>query len=175
MLRRATSADGRIGWTFSLATGLLIVWACFLAFVTWLDWLGVLTFLVAILPLWLSQGMYFLLVIVLLIWLRAVLGSAHRSRLARSVLALSIVWLLVLPFIPWTSEKALLIQSSRIQRGMTEAEVRTIMGSYQTNPHLYTRANGVEGLTFCYDDVCNSTAEVDFVFGQVVRVWYDLD
>jgi len=175
MLRQGTSADERIGWTFSFATGLLSVWACFVAFVTWLDWHGALAYFVAHYPLWFSRGMYFLLVIVLLVWVRAVLGSAQRSRLGRSVVALSIVWLLVLPFIPGTPMKALIMGAARLGPGMSAAQVQAIMMTHQ----------GVhkQGGIFCTDDAwendkcdpSSSSVSVYMEGDHLVSVSIDLD
>jgi hypothetical protein len=155
---------------------LLTIWVGLLSLITWLDLHNAFLIfaqhnsLLMFPTYWIVLGVLVGIPFspLLLFWKR---GLPHVLRIP---VVIGVLWLLALPFIPSTTGKALLMQSNRIQRGMTKAEVRTIMGSYRTKPHGYTRANGVEGLTFCYD-VCDITAEVDFVSGQVVRVWYDLD
>jgi hypothetical protein len=78
-------------------------------------------------------------------------------------------------------EKALMRNGARIQIGMTEPQVRATMAGFPSGKLSYypTGRRGLtrelEGLTFCADDVCDTTAEVDFVAGQVVRVWFDTD
>ena len=94
----------------------------------------------------------------------------------RIPLALGIIWLLVLPFIPPTADIALEIQASHIQIGMTEAEVRTIMAGYKSGGSGFAHASDVVGLAFCTDDpLCETSAQIDFVSGRVVRVWIDTD
>jgi hypothetical protein len=94
----------------------------------------------------------------------------------RVPLALGIVWLLVLPFIPPTADIMLVRQSSRIQIGMTEAEVRTIMAGYRSRGSGFAHADGVVGVAFCTDDpLCETSAQVQFASGQVVRTWVDTD
>ena len=95
--------------------------------------------------------------------------------LFRIPLVLGMVWLLMVPFIPLIPDLLLDVQTSRIRVGMTEAEVRTIMAGYRSNPYTYTDANGVERLTFCYDDACDTNTEVEFAAGRVVRARFRLD
>ncbi len=109
--------------------GLLTVWIVFIGLVTGLDWLGLFSSFFAALPLWLGRGAFFLVVVVLLVGLRVVLRSAHRAQIQRTALALGIAWLLVLPFIPWTAEKTLIIRYALLAPGMTEMKVQAIMGT----------------------------------------------
>jgi hypothetical protein len=111
----------------------------------------------------------------LLFWRR---GLPHVLRIP---LVLGIVWLLVLPFFSLTAEQALMRDASRISMGMTEAQVRATMAGYRSGIMIDypTGRNGrtpVRGITICTDDpLCETSANVDFASGRVVRVWYDLD
>jgi hypothetical protein len=79
------------------------------------------------------------------------------------------------PITPPIADILLDVQTSRIKAGMTEAEVRTIMAGYRSNPSTSTDANGVERLTFCYDDACDTNTEVEFGAGRVVRASFRWD
>lgn len=157
-----------------LKNGWPIGWVCFVGLLTWFDWQGAYI-LYGILPSWLSRGVYFFLVIVLLLWLRAVLGSGHRSRLQRGVLAFCILWLMILPLIAWRPEKALMRDAAGLQIGMTKARVRMTMAGYRQSQSGFAHEEDVEGIKFCADDLCETSAKVEFADGQVVRVWVDTD
>jgi hypothetical protein len=107
-------------------SGGLIGWLCFVGFVTWLDWLGLIPYFIV----GFGRFAFFLIVIVLLFALGAVLRSAHMARLQRAILVLSILWLLVLPFIPWKTEKALIIGYLALVPGMPRTVVHTIMTAH---------------------------------------------
>jgi hypothetical protein len=153
---------------------LLTIWVGLVGFITWLD-RGGLYILYGSLPSWLTQGIYFLLVVVLLLWLRAVLGSDYLSRFHRGVLAFCIIWMMILPLIPWTSEKALMRDAARIQIGMTKAQVQAILAGYRWGKSGFYHAEDIEGLAFCADDLCETSAQVQFAAERVVRVWVDTD
>jgi hypothetical protein len=68
------------------------------------------------------------------------------------------------------------MQSNRIEIGMTEAQVGAIMRDYRPRASAFVHAEDVEGLAFWANDPMSETsAQVDFVSGRVVRVWYDTD
>jgi hypothetical protein len=90
-------------------------------------------------------------------------------QILRGALMLGLAWLLMLPFTPPIADVLLDVQTSRIEVGMTEAEVRTIMVGYRSNPYTSTDAPGVAGVTFCYDAACDTNANVEFRAGRVVR------
>ncbi len=94
----------------------------------------------------------------------------------RGLLTLGIAWLLMVPFTPPIADIQLDRQASRIQVGMTETEVRTIMSSYRSSASGFAHADGIVGVAFCTDDPqCETSAQVQFAAGRVVRVWVDTD
>jgi hypothetical protein len=154
-----------------------IGWVAFLAIVTWLDWLGVFAFVVGSSSLVVSRGMFFVVVVLLLIWLRAVLGSDTVSQVQRIALALGIVWLLVLPCIPWDPQKSLIMDAARLRQGMTNAQVRSIMATHQG-----VHDSDGRGIFFCADpdwrnDVCENGTNVtaQMIGGQLDSVDIDMD
>jgi len=94
----------------------------------------------------------------------------------RGLLAIGIVWLLALPFLPSAAEMALWRDASRIQAGMTVAEAESIMAGYSGGTTQSDRANGVGSFVYCADVACETTAHFDFAGGHVVSaVWFDTD
>jgi hypothetical protein len=83
-------------------------------------------------------------------------------RLQRGMLILGIVWLLVLPSIPWTHTKALLLDAKRLSRGMTVTQVHAIMADHG----------------FYYYDTQTLCAEGVYIhvpYDRVEGVWMDLN
>ena len=146
MLRQGTAADVFIRWGFYLAVDLMIGYACFLACVTWLDWLGFFSMLIALFGVRASQVIYLGMVIILLYRVVAVLKTKRYSRFRRAVLAISLVWLLVLPFIPWSDEKVMITASALLVPGMTKGQVQAIMSA---RPGAHDIENA--GTLFCTD------------------------
>jgi hypothetical protein len=147
----------------------LTIWPGLVGFITWFavqD--GFLYF-----PYWISVGLLLALanVPLLLCW-----EFGHRHIL-RIPFLLGIVWLLVLSFVPFNANQALVMRRNQIQIGMTQAQVRAVMSGYRAHKSGFERPAGVEeGLGFCTDDPdCAYSVQVDFVSGRVVRVWYDTD
>lgn len=118
MLRRILPAD------------VPLIWIGFTIVVTWLDWVGLISYFFAAFPLVLSRIAFLVLVVLLLVGLCAVLRATHTMQILRMMLALSIVWLLVLPFIPWTPQKALITRYSLLVPGMSKATVQAIMTAH---------------------------------------------
>jgi hypothetical protein len=154
--------------------GFLITWVGFVALVTWLDWLGLFFFAFAFFPVWIGKGLVFLMVVLLLLELLAVLGSEEISRLRRVMLAFGILWLLVLPSIRWTPNKAMIIDTTRLHIGMTEAQARAIMTPYHGG---YAGGNKNE-LVYCRSDDCPDDAtlvRVRLVNKIVASIWIEPD
>jgi hypothetical protein len=126
----------------------IILLLCFVGFVTWLDWVGLFAIAFGNAGLVVGQSMVFIMVIGLLIALGAVLRSAESPRYKRWIVALSIVWLLILPCIPWDSQKALIMDAASLRLGMTKAQVQAIMARH---PGVHKGDSGERGLTFCAD------------------------
>jgi hypothetical protein len=171
MLRQGTAADVLIRWGFFFAVDLMIGYACFLACVTWLDWVGLIPFMFVLFGVWFSRIMFFLILILLLVALRAVLRSAHMARLRRAVLVLGILWLLVLPFIPWKAEKVLLTGYVLLVPGMPRTLVHSIMTAH---PGIHDP--GYTGGIFCTevewkDNSCplSGTFVITNMFGDVLE------
>jgi preprotein translocase subunit Sss1 len=110
LLQRLPIAKEHTMLQHKTSIGLLIVWVGFVGFVIWLDWLGGIAYILAGFPVWFGRSVFFLVVIVLLLALSAVLLSKHMAWLQRDLLTIGMVWLLVLPFIPWKPEKVLIIE-----------------------------------------------------------------
>jgi hypothetical protein len=127
-----------------IISGELIGWLCFVGFMTWLDWLGFFTMLIALFGVRASQVIYLGVALILLCGIVAVFRTKDYSRFLRALLALGLVWLLVLPFIPWRDEKVMISQSALLIPGMTKAQVQSIMSAY---PGAHDRGNG--GTSFC--------------------------
>jgi hypothetical protein len=72
--------------------------------------------------------------------------ASHIARLQRTVVAIGIVWLLVLPFIPWRTDKVLVLQYFLLVPGMTTTQVQTIMGAF---PGIHNMSKS--GYIFCGD------------------------
>ena len=145
----------------------LTVWAGLVGFITWLD----------LHNLFISMP-YFPFVVVLLFpaLFLFMLWEDAPSPMVRTKPVTGVAWLIRLPFIPSTAEKALLLQKNRIEIGMTEAQVRAIMRDYRPHVSNFVHAEGVEGLAFWTNDPLSETSvQVDFVSGRVVSVWYDTD
>jgi hypothetical protein len=164
---------------------LLTIWIGLVGFITWLDLHNAFLLFAQPNPLLIFPTYLIALVVLvgfpflplLLFWRR---GLPHMLRIP---LVLGIVWLLVLPYLPLTTEQALIRDASRISMGMTEAQVRATMAGYRPGimsnyPSGRLGPLPVQGITICADDpLCETTANVDFDFtsGRVVRVWFDLD
>jgi hypothetical protein len=145
----------------------LISWVGLLGFITWLDVHNVFIL------------MPYLLCVVVLFFPTLAFFTVWKDGpppIVWIALVIGLAWLIGLPFIPSTAEKALLMQHNHIHIGMTKAQVRATMRGYRASPHTSTRASGVDGLAFCNDDpMYETSAQVDFVAGRVVRVWFDTD
>jgi len=109
---------------------ILIPWLCFVGFVTWFDWLGGFAYFFISIGVGFSRIMFFLTLIILLVAFRAVLRSAHMAHLQRDLLVLGLVWLVVLPFIPWKAEKALIMEYLVLVPGMPRTLVHSIMTAH---------------------------------------------
>ena len=107
----------------------LIILPCFLVIVTWLDWLGFFSMLIAGFGVVTSQIIYLGLALLMICIAVAILKTKRYSAMQRAVLILGLVWLLVLPFIPWSDEKVMITRSALLVRGMTKAQVQAIMTS----------------------------------------------
>jgi hypothetical protein len=76
-----------------ISIGKLIAWICFVGFVTWLDWVGVLIGFSSRLSLAARLIIY---AVVAICAAFAVLRTLRNAPIQRTILALSLVWLLVL-------------------------------------------------------------------------------
>jgi hypothetical protein len=96
-----------------------------------------------------------------------VLRDLDLVRPLRVPLAIGIIWLAVLPLVPFTPEKAMALQAYRIARGMTKAQVQTIMAGYGMSEDW-------AGVAFCAKKLTVTVALTD---GRVtdVRQWYSDD
>jgi hypothetical protein len=133
-------------------TFLLICWLFFLGFVTWLDLLGFPLMLVMThLGLVAIHFLYVGMASVVFWQIATAITTRHYSRLQRSVLILSLIWLLVLPLIPWDATKSLLIRSALLVPGMTKAQVQARMTAFP----------GVQNLSGTGEDFCTDRAVQD--------------
>jgi hypothetical protein len=116
---------------------LLICWLSVLGFVTWIDWLGLTSILVAINGIVTTRVVYLALVSIALWQIASAIKTRHYSRFQRCVLILSFVWLVMLPLIPWDATKSLVIRSALLVPGMTKAQVQAIMTAPPEIQDLY--------------------------------------
>ena len=157
---------------------LLTIWIGLIGLITWLDLHNAFLFFAQPNPL-LIFPTYLIAVVVLvgipflpllLFWRR---GLPYGLRIP---VLIGVVWLLTLPFIPWTSQKALIMDAARLRVGMTSAQVRAIMATHQG---VHTR----DGRRFCADgdwknDTCNgygTVIDVRMERDQLVAVDIDMD
>lgn len=163
---------------------LVTIWLGLVGLITWLDLHNAFLIFAQPNPL-LTFPTYWIVLVVLvgipflpllLFWKH---GLPHGLRIP---LVLGIVWLLVLPFFPLTAEQALVRDAGRISMGMTEAQVRATMAGYRSGIMVNYPSGRlglitpIQGITICADDpLCETTVNVDFDSGRVIRVWYDLD
>jgi hypothetical protein len=124
-----------------IISGGLIGWLCFVGFVTRLDWLGFLILFSSGLSLAARLIIYAVVAICAAV---AVLRMLRNAPIQRTILALSLVWLLVLPYIPWDETKVMATLSGFLVPGMTKAQVQSIMSAY---PGVHDRGN--RGTFFC--------------------------
>jgi hypothetical protein len=130
-------------------TFLLICWLFFLGCVTWFDSSGFALMLVLDhLGLVASHFLYVGMASLVFWQVATAITTRHYSRLQRSVLILSFVWLLVRPLIPWHTEKSLLIRSALLVPGMTKAQVQARMTAFP----------GVQDLNGTGEDFCTVRA-----------------
>jgi hypothetical protein len=118
-------------------TFLLICWLFFLGCVTWFDWLGLTSILVAVNGIVATRVVYLALVSIALWQIATAIKTRHHSRFQRCVLILSFVWLVMLPLIPWDATKSLVIRSALLVPGMTKAQVQAIMTATPEIQDLY--------------------------------------
>jgi hypothetical protein len=144
--------------------GWLIGWVCFVGFVTWLDWWGAIPYIFVSFGVGFSRIMFFLIPILLLVALRVVLHSADIARLQRTVLVLGILGLLILPFIPWKAEKALIIEYLVLVPGMPRTLVHSIMTAH---PGIHDP--GERGGVFYAEGDLSGTFVITHIVGDVLE------
>jgi hypothetical protein len=103
-----------------ISIGMLIGWLCFVGFLTSLDWLGFLMLFSSRLSLAARLIIY---AVVAICAAFAVLRTLRNAPIQRTILALSLVWLLVLPYIPWDDTKVMATLSGFLVPGMTKTQV----------------------------------------------------
>lgn len=150
--------------------GFSIIWVGLLILITWLDTTGLFVYL--------PYGICALLVLV--IGITPLIWQADYLRLRWGILMLGTVWLLVLPSIPWNTDKAFLLNVAKIRSGMTTEQVRTVMTGYTVSMrNSVTSTTGQSydfELIFYADAAADTTAVVvDFQSDQVAQVRIDLD
>lgn len=114
----------------------------------------------------------------------------RRQRLQLSVLAVAVIALALLHWVPWTSRKPFLQDLGRVHPGMTEAEVRSVMAEWKVGtgwpPDPFrSSASGDQGelripdaLVFRHSDDARFNSDwgvVVFVDGRVSKVSFSAD
>lgn len=130
-----------------IQTDLLLIWFGFISIFTWLDWVGLLAYFFASFPIIFSRFVLLGISITLLTGVYAILRREQITLLLRIVLASSMAWLLVLPMIAWSSEKALIIEYAVLVPGMPRTVVHSIMTTY---PGIHDP--GYRGEVFCVEE-----------------------
>jgi hypothetical protein len=122
-------------------TGGLIGWVCLVVFLTWVDWIGLLSMVSSG---WSLMARIGITVLVALCGAIVVVRTLRFPALQRAILALSFVWLLMLPYIPWDETKVMVTLSGFLAPGMTKAQVQSIMSAYPGAHDTYNK-----GRVFC--------------------------
>jgi apolipoprotein N-acyltransferase len=95
----------------------LISWLCFVVFLTWVDWIGFLSMVSSRFTLAARVAIYLFVALCAAV---AVLRAFRFCSIQRTISALSLIWLLVLPFVPWDETKVMVSLSGFLVPGMTK-------------------------------------------------------
>lgn len=114
----------------------------------------------------------------------------RRQRLQLAVLAVAVIALALLHWVPWTSRKPFLQDLGRVHPGMTESEVRSVMAEWKVgtgwpaNPFRSPATGGAgemripDSLVFRHSDDGEFNSDwgvVEFVDGRVSKVSFSAD